>query len=248
MAARPLHNLLPWNLEIHNFTTIELTAQQSQVLGMGLKFQPTLKPPTEAWFDSQVKDFCRKVRLQDQFADQPPDPNLNPRWYVPTGWNPPQQNLDLEDGLFCLRKELLDNLTSNKPHWNKTSPDKSTQNLTSLVHSDIRVVAMDKILGPALMSTDWVHTEALKHLHDELSYSKVSQEDWYVAHHNVIASHDRILSTYNYFIPPNLGRFLCAAMIILRIQLNPMRSEFSMDIFHQEFGILLGTPFGSHRR
>ena len=50
---------------------------------MGLKFRPSFKPPTEAQFDLQIKDFCRRIRLLDLFAHQPDDPDFNPRMYVP---------------------------------------------------------------------------------------------------------------------------------------------------------------------
>ena len=85
MAKRPLYDLLPRNLDIHNFSHVKLTERQSKVLGLGLKFRPSLRPPTEAQFDLQIKDFCRRVRLQDLFANQPQDPDFNPRLYVPTG-------------------------------------------------------------------------------------------------------------------------------------------------------------------
>ena len=44
-----------------------------------------MMPPTEAQFDLQIKDFCRRVRLKNLFAHQPQDPDLNPCLYVPTG-------------------------------------------------------------------------------------------------------------------------------------------------------------------
>ena len=85
MAKRPLYDLLPRNSEIHNFTSLKLTERQARVLGMGLKFRPSLLPPSEAQFDLQIQDFCRRVRLQDKFVNCPPDKDFNPRLYVPTG-------------------------------------------------------------------------------------------------------------------------------------------------------------------
>ena len=63
MAKRPLYDLLPRNSEIHNFTSLKLTEQQSRVLGLGLKFRPPIQPPSEAQFDSQIQDFRGRVRL-----------------------------------------------------------------------------------------------------------------------------------------------------------------------------------------
>ena len=43
---------------------------------------------------------------------------------------------------------------------------------------DIKILPKDKNLGPALLSTDWVQTlGTLGHLHDELSYRKVTLQD-----------------------------------------------------------------------
>ena len=58
------------------------------------------------------------------------------------------------------------------------------------------------------MSTDWVKNETLRHLSDELSYSKVTLEDWYVYRDNVIKRREQLMSTYCQFIVPNVARFL----------------------------------------
>ena len=180
MAKRPLYDLLPRNSEIHNFTSLKLTERQARVLGMGLKFRPSLLPPSEAQFDLQIQDFCRRVRLQDKFANCPPDKDFNPRLYVPTGWNPPRENPDLEDKLFALRKELLKNIVAGKPHWKNNLTKHEREELSELKSNpNIKILPTDKNLGPALVSTDWVQAETLRHLHDELSYHKVTQQDWY---------------------------------------------------------------------
>ena len=63
LALRPLLDFAPRNLEFHNFSSLKLTAPQSKALGLGLKFRPTLKPPSVAQFLPQIQDFCRSVRL-----------------------------------------------------------------------------------------------------------------------------------------------------------------------------------------
>ena len=120
MAKRPLYDWLPRNSEIHNFSNVKLTERQSRVLGMGLKFRPSLKSPTAAEFDLQIKDFCRRVRLHALFADQPKDPNFNPRLYVPTGWNPPREDPELEDKLFHLGESLRRNIILNTNRAGRT--------------------------------------------------------------------------------------------------------------------------------
>ena len=193
---------------------------------MGLKFRPSLKPPTEAQFDLQIKDFCRRVRLQDLFAHQPQDPDFNPRLYVPSGWNPPRQNPELEEKLFELRKELRRSISECKPHWkgNLTSHDRAE--LRELKHNcTVRVLPTDKNLGPAFLSTDWVKHETLRHLHDELSYAKVTLEDWYAHRDNVIKCREQLMSTYcqfNLLSLMQLDSFVVTIILLLR--LNSMLS------------------------
>ena len=82
MAKRPLFDLIPRNSEIHNFTSVQLTDRQSRVLGMGLKFRPSLRPPSVAQFDLQIKDLCRRVRLQDKFVNCLQDTDFKPRHFT----------------------------------------------------------------------------------------------------------------------------------------------------------------------
>ena len=99
---------------------------------MGLKLRPSLRPPSAAQFDLQIKDFCRRVRLQDKFANCLQDTDFNPRLYVPTGWNPPRENPELEDKLFAVRKELRDNIAVNIPHWKNNLTKQEREELQEL--------------------------------------------------------------------------------------------------------------------
>ena len=209
MARKPLFDLLPRNLEIHNFTSVQLTDRQSKVLGMGLKFRPSLRPPSADQFDLQIKDFCRRVRLQHAFSNCPQDPDFNPRLYVPTGWNPPRENPDLEDKLFAVHQELRESIAVNMPRWKNNLSKQDREELQQLKSNpNIKVLPTDKNLGPSLLATDWVQAETLRHLHDELSYRKVTQQDWYDNRLNVINSREKLLSIYSRFISSNVARFL----------------------------------------
>ena len=149
MAKRPLYDLLPRNTEIHNFSNVSLTGRQSQVLGLGLKFRPSLKPAPEAQFDLQIKDFCRRIRLKDFFADQPQDPDFNPLLYVPTGWNPPRQNSELEDKLFLLPETLRRNFSESKPRWKDNLTRQERTELKELKNNQtVRVLPTDKNFCP----------------------------------------------------------------------------------------------------
>ena len=79
MAKKPILDLLPRNLEFHNLSHVTLTTAQSKTLGLGLKFRPTLRPPPVRVFENQLQDFCRSVRLYYKYANQPEDPDFNPK-------------------------------------------------------------------------------------------------------------------------------------------------------------------------
>ncbi|XP_068686799.1 uncharacterized protein [Montipora foliosa] len=127
-------DLLPRKLELHNLSHVKLTKRQSKVLGMGLKFRPSLKPPTEAQFDLQIKDFCRRVRLQSLFADQPQDPNFKIVDKCPrTGFAVFNYPTTCQDGhSFC--KEYI-----TKWRVNKTSCPVDRSNLNGLLVRNLAV-------------------------------------------------------------------------------------------------------------
>ena len=77
--------------------------------------------------------------------------------YVPSNWDPPRQlrNPDLEDKLFVLRQELLQSFSAQRPHWrNNLTRQERTELLALKRDPDVRILATDKNLGPALVSTD----------------------------------------------------------------------------------------------
>ncbi len=209
MAKRPLYDLLPRNLEIHNLSDTQLTDRQARIIGMGLKFRPTLKPPSSADFETQIQGFCRCVRLHYKFLEEPDDPDFNPRLYVKSDWDPPQEDSALEEQLFCIRKDLRQNIRTLKPHWrnNFSSADREELNLIR-ANTSIRVLGADKNLGPTIVATDWVRTETLRQLNDRQSYSIVSIEEWGLKHRHVIKTREKLMRIYHQFITPNAKKFL----------------------------------------
>ena len=187
MAKKPILDLLPRNMEFHNLSHVNLTDTQSRFLGLGLKFRPTLRPPTAGVFDCRVQGFSRSVRLHYKYANQPNDPAFNPKLYVKSGWNPPREDPNLKERLYSICQDLLENFNKNKPRWkdNLSSEERSGQREIK-ENPTVRVLATDKNLGPALISTEWVEKETLKHLNDTKSYSKVTLDDWTFRRHKVI--------------------------------------------------------------
>ena len=209
MAKKSILDLLPRNLEFHNLSHVNLTKTQSRTLGLGLKFRPTLRPPTARVFDCQVQDFCRSVRLHYKYANQPDDPDFNPKLYVKSGWNPPREDPNLEESLYNIRQDLLKNFNQVKPRWRNNLSSEERSGLREIKEDPtVRVLATDKNLGPALISTEWVEKETLKHLNDTKSYSKVTLVDWTFRRHKVIETREKLVQSYPHFLPPNSHKFL----------------------------------------
>ena len=196
-------------MEFHNLSHLTLTTTQSRTLGLGLKFRPTRQPPAARVFDNQIQDFCRSVRLHYKYADKPEDPDFNPKLYVKSNWNPPREDPHLEENLYKIRRELLTNFSVNRPQWKPNLTREELRGLRDLKDDpSVRVLATDKNLGPALVSTEWVEKETLKHLNDTRSYTKITADEWSIRRHKVIQTRDKLVNSYSHFLPPNSLKFL----------------------------------------
>ena len=118
---------------------------------MGLKFRLTLKPLTEVQFDAQVQDFCRRVGLQDMFADATQDPDLNPKFQL-VGIR--------RDGTQILRKSstlLHAQRIAAKHRCEQATLEEQSHQIERIelqelkANPDIRIFLIDKNLGPAVM-------------------------------------------------------------------------------------------------
>ena len=123
-------------------------------------------------FDCQVQDFCCSIRLHYKYANPPDDPDFNPKLYIKSGWHPPREDPNLKESLYNIRQDLLDSFNQNKPHWSDNLSSEERSGLRDIKEDPtVRVPVMDKNLGPALISTEWVEKDTLKHLNDTKSYS-----------------------------------------------------------------------------
>ena len=78
-----------------------------------------------------------------------------------------------------LAEPTFPSLNDKKKFFKKLIKKIERENLCELKSNpDIKILPKDKNLGPALLSTDWVQTlGTLGHLHDELSYRKVTLQN-----------------------------------------------------------------------
>ncbi|KAK2567214.1 Tachylectin-2 [Acropora cervicornis] len=85
---------------------------------------------------------------------------VNPKLYVKSGWNPPREDRNLEESLYNTRQGLMESFSPNKPRWRNNLSSEEWSRLHEIKEDPtVRVLAMDKNLGPALISTEWVEKE-----------------------------------------------------------------------------------------
>ena len=125
------------------------------------------------------------------------------------GINPPREDPDLEENLYKIRQELLENFNQTPPRWTNNLTSDERRGLHELKENPtVLVLATDKNLGPALVSTDWVEKETLKHLDDTKSYAKVTKNDWTFRRQKVIETREKLVNSYFRFLQPNSLKFL----------------------------------------
>lgn len=180
---------------------------------------------TNSWPGSKISTLAQTTchaclqRTNTGFLSQRPatlqvcrpsdDPDFNPKLYVKSDWNPPREDPDLEESLYHVRQELLENFSENTPLW-KSNLSRDKRNGLREIKEDptVRVLSTDKNLGPAVVSTEWVENETLKHLNDSNSYTKVTLDDWTIRRRKVIETREKLTHSYSHFRPPNSLKFL----------------------------------------
>ena len=142
-----------------------------------------------------------------KYADQPDDPTFNPKLYVKSGWNPPREDPDLEENLYKICEELLENFNHNSPQWKSNLTLEERKGLCDLKETP-RFASWLQTKTLDLHSTEWVENKTLKHLNDTKSYSKVTTDDWTHRRQKVIETREKLVHSYSSFLPPNSLKFL----------------------------------------
>ena len=147
--------------------------------------------------------------MHHKFADQPDDLDFNPKLNEISGWNPPREDPDLEENLYKISQELLENFNHSPPRWTNNPTSEERSGLRELKENPtVCVLATNKNLGSALVFTEWVEQETLKHLNDTKSYQKVTKDDWTFRRQKVIETREKLVNSYSSFLPPNSLKFL----------------------------------------
>ena len=171
----------PTKNTVVNLSSVALTKEQTQVLELGPKFCPTPLSLDHDQLVSDVQEGCRKLRLKELFYDK--DNTLGqkepPKFYKPTGYNPPKgrdQGLDVYCNLLKLHTE---NYTPSVKLRNNLSKElrKALNELKQLVtNRTIRITPADKGGAIVIQDTQDYLIEAKRQLDNTEHYNEVKKD------------------------------------------------------------------------
>lgn len=177
-SAVLLESLRLPNVSIFNISKVALSPQEEIVLGLGLKFLPSIQLPTIALRSSlktSVDDFIRRLRVQLFFAFEPTRSSLIPRMeskgyemICPEVDHYLDQYKESSYGFLdsaCLRQpnRPLDRLLRNA--------------IQQLIDSPFIYKPADKNLGVCVLSKSHYHAICLTHLNDRGTYQLLHTVD-----------------------------------------------------------------------
>ena len=211
LASRPLLYLKQKNRAVQNYSKVNFPKRATEVLGLGFKFRPTLKPPKQDDLKSQFNAFCRSVRLNTLFSSERSidKDDYNPRLYVRSDWDPPRSDLVLESNLRAIRYDLSLNLF-NKPNWfllhDLNYPD--CQAIRQIKDNEsVMVLPADKNLGLVILDKEWVITETLGMLMTD-SYAVVDESERLLKRDYIIKQRDKVCDIYKYLLSETELKYL----------------------------------------
>ena len=164
-------NVLDANRYITNLSSKTLTAQQSKILALGLKYVPS-RPVDPASLKRAYSQFERSNRLKYYFrnwASQTPHP-----FRQKSNWTPPRASPQVEMYLERVR-EQTSGLTLRAFKPNLTKPE--LRALTSLARDPTIVIKQaDKGSGIVVEDTDGYIKDGIDHLSDHTIYRKIDSD------------------------------------------------------------------------
>ena len=127
-------------------------------------------------FSQGINEGCRRVRLKEFFHDEKDQTSMPPKFYKPTGFNPPTGRSDALDE-FCSSVKNTANVTPSDKYIksNLNLPmHKALQQLRKLVfHRIIRISRADKGVAVVIQNVEDYIGEEERQLNNPLHYSKL---------------------------------------------------------------------------
>ena len=150
------------------------------LLWNGLKFcleQPVPKPN----LDNTISRLTKDIRLKHFWLNKPNnDQDYNPKLYIPSNWDPPTANPQIEHAIEAFHADLTTQIRQNKQQQQRSHNllPSSRRAIQDLKHNTTFIVLpTDKNLGPAILERHIYKKRCLQdHLLDKTTYKQLPHE------------------------------------------------------------------------
>ena len=143
------------NKTYHNYCETAPRGIQSILGGCGLKFCIKMPKPSKRSINNLSDRFERQVRRIAYFRgrEETDDGNYNPSLYIPSDWDPPRANDEIEDALAAFRHRFTAcHARYMRPSLSNVTPAQGKLFEMMKNNDEIIIIEADKNLGAAIMS------------------------------------------------------------------------------------------------
>lgn len=163
-----------------NLSSLELTADQEELLSLGPKYCPTPNSLDRDQLTRDIEEGCRKLRLKEMFYESDEEEETTvPKFYKATGYSPPTgRDSALDQYCKTLINRAEQYLPSRRPHDNLSHGlRKALKDLRDLVtNRKLRISCADKGGAVVVQNTSDYIAEALRQLNNEEHYETLKKD------------------------------------------------------------------------
>ncbi len=190
LSSAPLrvpHDAVPNVACVHNLTGVELSSTLLELLSRGLKFRPLVRHVAANILAESANKLARMIELRWFFKDHTPPSTTSaemlfrvpsPQWMPPWSTERPRPrwlNGLREAILHTLVKACVPPTRSSRKYVNMLESEEAAVTYLKQ-HAIWNVIACDKNLGIALVTTEYLRAEAVRHFADTKVYTKIDIE------------------------------------------------------------------------
>ena len=166
------------NKGINNFSHKRLTVEEEGILSLGLKFIIRPPPNTLNELMQSYNNFVRLIRIKNQMLGcNGYSLNNSLSSYIPNkAFVPTKGGQALENYITAVYSTLLNNYNNLPPAYKVKHKIPKIFNITIdklKKDSTIQICSADKNLGICIVDREWYEKEALRHLLDATTYTKI---------------------------------------------------------------------------
>ena len=167
------------NKTYHNYCETAPRGIQSILGGCGLKFCIKTPKPSKRSIKNLSDRFERQVRRIAYFRgrEETDDGNYNPSLYIPSDWDPPRANDEIEDALAAFRHRFTAcHARYMRPSLSNVTPTQGKLLETMQNNDEMIIIEADKNLGATIMSREnYIRQGIEEHLRNDRVYKRLTK-------------------------------------------------------------------------